>query len=146
MWSLPLNKRQNVTTQTNSIRQIQSAVFNFSTPLAGIVNKIASVNYSCNKIIVVNISDICLHAMFKLLLWLIFMTVSCGHNLRIGIGLCYNTFFIVINAISLNVCNWIGKVIVHRELVLPWNSTLKNANNCLNTNIYSYLETSGCKC
>jgi hypothetical protein len=24
-----------------------------------------------------------------------------------------------------------------------WNSPLKNVNNCLNTNIYSYLETSG---
>jgi len=29
------------------------------------------------------------------------------------------------------------------ENVLQWNSTLKKVNNCMNTNIYSYLETSG---
>jgi hypothetical protein len=31
------------------------------------------------------------------------------------------------------------------EIALPGNGTarLKNVNNCLNTNIYSYLETSG---
>jgi hypothetical protein len=30
-------------------------------------------------------------------------------------------------------------------LLAEWNSGLKNANNCLNTNIFSYLETSGGK-
>ncbi len=30
-------------------------------------------------------------------------------------------------------------------LIFQWNKTLKNVKNCLNTNIYSYLETSGGK-
>jgi len=33
------------------------------------------------------------------------------------------------------------KLIHFIEIIIQWNSALKNVNNCLNTIVYSYLET-----
>jgi len=38
---------------------------------------------------------------------------------------------------------WVNKIWIGKKLPMEQWCTLKNVNNCLNTNIYSYLETSG---
>jgi hypothetical protein len=43
----------------------------------------------------------------------------------------------------LDICGSLRQRAYCSKVFIQWNSTLKNVNNCLNANIYSYLETSG---
>ena len=56
---------------------------------------------------------------------------------------CVCIYIYVCVCVCVCVCSEREREIINREIISDGTAHLKNVNNCLNTKIYSYLETSG---